>query len=72
MAGKKKDLPKKGSRISREEAENFVTLYNKLGTYQAVAEITGRSASSVSKWVKILQAEAIIYPQNIPQVIILS
>lgn len=57
----KKTLPKKGSRISREEAERFLVLFNQLGTYQEVAKITGRSASAVSKWVKILQAEAIVY-----------
>lgn len=61
MRQKIKNLPKKGSRISRAEAERFVELYNQLGTYQEVAAITGRSASSVSKWVKILQAEAIVF-----------
>lgn len=60
MATRNRNLPKKGSRISREEAEYFLILYNKLGTYQAVADLTGRSQSSVSKWVKILQAEAVI------------
>jgi len=60
MAQRRKNMPVKGSRISRVEAERFVTLYNQFGTYQAVAEITGRSASEVSKWVKILQAEAMI------------
>ena len=49
--------PEKGSRITREEAKYFLLLYEKYESYQAVAEITGRSASSVSKWVKILQAE---------------
>lgn len=61
MVTRRKGLPKKGSRISREEAERFVVLFNQLGTYQKVAEITGRSASSVAKWVKILQAEAIVF-----------
>jgi len=60
MAQRKRNMPVKGSRISRVEAERFVALYNQFGTYQAVAEITGRSASAVSKWVKILQAEAMI------------
>jgi hypothetical protein len=50
MAGKPKN-------ISRAEAEHFVILYRELGTYQAVAKITGRSASAVAKWVKILLAE---------------
>ena len=50
-------IPKRKGRILREEAEYFLVLYNKFGTYQAVAEFTGRSSSSVSKWVKILQAE---------------
>ena len=54
--------PKKKGRILREEAEYFLVLYNKFGTYQAVADFTGRSASSVSKWVKILQAEV---PQTV-------
>ena len=61
MYRKLKNLPQKGSRISRVEAERFLALYNQLGTFQAVAAITGRSASSVSKWVKILQAEAIVF-----------
>lgn len=60
MVSRAKNLPKKGSRISRVEAERFVELFNQFGTYQAVADLTGRSASSVSKWVKILQAEAMI------------
>lgn len=60
MATRKNKLPKKGSRISRLEAERFVELYNQLGSYKAVADITGRCADSVSKWVKILQAEQII------------
>ena len=63
MATRKKGLPPKGSRISRNEAEDFLRLYNQLGTFQAVANITGRSHSSVSRWVKILQAEAITYQQ---------
>ena len=60
MVSRARNLPKKGSRISRVEAERFVELFNQFGTYQAVADLTGRSASSVSKWVKILQAEAVI------------
>ena len=60
MVSRARNLPKKGSRISRVEAERFVELFNQFGTYQAVADLTGRSASSVSKWVKILQAEAMI------------
>ena len=60
MAQRRTNLPAKGSRISRMEAERFVILYNQLGTYQAVAQMTGRSASAVSKWVKILQAETTI------------
>lgn len=49
---------KKGTRISRAEAEQFVVLYNQLGTYKAVAEAMNRSPEAVSKWVKIMQAEA--------------
>lgn len=65
MAIRKKISIEKGSRITRAEAEYFVALYKQFGTYQAVAERTGRSASSVSKWVKILQAESsIIIIQN--------
>lgn len=60
MAARKNRLPKKGSPISRAEAERFVELYNKIGCYEEVAKITGRCASSVSKWVKILQAEQTI------------
>lgn len=51
-------VPKRKRNISRAEAEHFLFLYNQLGTYEAVAKITDRSASSVSKWVKILQAES--------------
>ena len=57
---RKTNSPIKGSRISRAEAEYFLTLYNHLGTFEAVAKVTGRSASSVSKWVKLLQAESTI------------
>lgn len=56
------NVQKKKGKILREEAEYFLVLYNKFGTYQAVADFTGRSASSVSKWVKILQAEV---PQTV-------
>ena len=48
----------KGTRISRSEAEKFLILYNKLGTYKAVADKMDRSPEAVSKWVKILQAES--------------
>ena len=64
MATRKRNLPKKGSRISRVEAERFLELYNQLGCYKEVARITGRCADSVSKWVKILQAEQIIRLAN--------
>ena len=50
----------KGTPISRNEAEQFVVLYNQLGTFKAVAELMNRSPESVSKWVKILQAESSI------------
>ena len=56
------NVQKKKGKILREEAEYFLVLYNKFGTYQAVADFTGRSASSVSKCVKILQAEV---PQTV-------
>ena len=60
MATRKTKLPKKGSPISRAEAERFLELYNQIGSYTEVAKITGRCLSSVSKWVKILQAETTI------------
>lgn len=60
MATRSKNFSKKGSRVSRVEAERFVELYNQLGTYKAVADITGRSADTVSRWVKILQAESMV------------
>ena len=50
----------KGTRISRNEAERFVILYNQLGTYKAVADKMDRSPEAVSKWFRILQAEASI------------
>ena len=50
-------MARKGTRISRNEAEQFVVLYNQLGTYKAVADIMDRNPESVSKWIKILQAE---------------
>ena len=60
MATRKTKLPKKGSPISRAEAERFLELYYQIGSYTEVAKITGRCLSSVSKWVKILQAEQTI------------
>ena len=51
-------IARKGTRISRNEAEQFVILYNQLGTYKAVADVMNRSPESVSKWVKILTAES--------------
>lgn len=60
MATRSKNFSKKGSRVSRVEAERFVELYNQLGTYKAVADITGRSADTISRWVKILQAESMV------------
>lgn len=56
----KKIIIQQRRNITRAEAEYFLALYNQYGTYQAVADITGRSATSVSKWVKILQAESSI------------
>lgn len=53
----------KGTRISRSEAEKFLVLYNKLGTYKAVADKMDRSSEAVSKWVKILQAESTLVIQ---------
>ena len=64
MTSRKSNLPKKGSRIARVEAERFLELYNQLGSYKEVARITGRCADSVSRWVKILQAEQIIRLTN--------
>ena len=58
MARSTRGNSKKGTRISRTEAEQFVILYNQLGTYKAVADAMDRSPEAVSKWVKIMQAEA--------------
>ena len=58
MARQTKAISRKGTRISRNEAEQFVVLYNQLGTYKAVADIMGRCPDAVSKWIKILQAES--------------
>lgn len=38
-------------RISPEEIEQMILLYDKLGTYVAVAREMGRSASTVSKYI---------------------
>ena len=54
MARQTKAISRKGTRISRNEAEQFVVLYNQLGTYKAVADIMDRNPESVSKWIKIL------------------
>ena len=40
-------------RIMLEEIEQMILLYDKLGTYAAVAREIGRSASSVSKYIKL-------------------
>ena len=53
MAGK----VKKSARVSREEKELMYRLYLKLGTYEAVARKVDRHPSTVSKWVKVLEAE---------------
>ena len=42
-----------GTRIRPEEIEQMILLYDKLGTYAAVAREIGRSASSVSKYIKL-------------------
>ena len=46
--------------VSRLEAEQFLELYNQIGCYKEVAKLTGRCVDSVSKWVKILQAEQVL------------
>lgn len=40
-------------RITPEEVKEFHRLYEVHGTYAAVAKITGRSAASVAKYVKM-------------------
>ena len=45
---------KKSRNVSRLEAEQFLDLYNQIGSFVKVAEITDRCADTVSKWVKIL------------------
>lgn len=39
-------------RITPEEVKEFYRLYQKYGTYAAVAKETGRSASSVARYIK--------------------
>ncbi len=51
---------KKSRNVSRLEAEQFLDLYNQIGSFAKVAEITDRCADTVSKWVKILQAEQVL------------
>lgn len=60
MAGK----AKKSARVSRLEAEKMLELYLKLGTYAAVAAKMDRHPDTVSRWVKILQAEKTIIIQR--------
>lgn len=52
---------KKSRNVSRVEAEYFLELYNQIGSFQDVAEIADRDPKTVSKWVKILQAEQTIH-----------
>lgn len=61
MAGK----AKKTARVSRLEAERMLELYYKLGTFAEVAKIVDRHPDTVSRWVKILQAEKTAIIQNV-------
>lgn len=61
MAGK----AKKSARVSRLEAERMLELYYKLGVYAEVARIVDRDPATVSRWVKILQAERTVIIQNV-------
>ncbi len=47
--------PIKGSRITPEEIKEMAILYDQLGTYAAVAWKMGRSADTVSKYMKKLK-----------------
>ena len=51
---------KKSRNVSRLEAEQFLDLYNQIGSFAKVAEITDRCADTVRKWVKKLQAEQVL------------
>ena len=46
--------------VTPEEIVNMISLYNRLGTYEAVAKEIGRSGSTVSKYVQMRGV-----PQNI-------
>ena len=46
--------------VTPEEIVNMISLYNRLGTYEAVAKEVGRSGSTVSKYVQMKGV-----PQNI-------
>jgi DNA invertase Pin-like site-specific DNA recombinase len=50
------DRPRKGSRITPDEIKEMAILYDQLGTYAAVARKMGRSADSVSKYIKKLKS----------------
>jgi hypothetical protein len=50
----------KTTRVSRVEAERMYKLFLELGTYVAVAKKMDRSPDTVSRWVKILEAETTI------------
>jgi predicted transcriptional regulator len=40
-------------RVTNEDIQNFIKLFNSLGSYAKVAEETGFSASTVSKYIKM-------------------
>lgn len=46
-----------GIKVNQELVEQMVELYNKLGTYAAVAREIGVSASTCSKYIKMAQEE---------------
>lgn len=48
--------PVKGSRITPDEIKEMVVLYDQLGTYAAVARKMGRSADSVSRYIKKIKS----------------
>ena len=45
-------MPKGIKRVSPDEVKEFFRLYEKYGNYARVAEITGRSASTIGRYIR--------------------
>lgn len=60
--------------ITPAEIKEFVRLYEKYGTYSAVGSLTKRSASTVSKHIKIYYASKIgkaeVVEEQVKQIVI--